>query len=133
MASININTEEYTREAPKAFTASPQQQAIFDFVEHGKGSAIVQAVAGAGKTTTLIQALKLMRGQVFFGAYNKKIVTDIQTKCMEHGMDLQRIRISTLHSAGFSAWNYHTQKSAKVNEFKIRDIIRSDLTFPAPY
>lgn len=133
MANLNLNTMDYHREAPRAFVPSPQQQAIFDFVEHGKGSAIVQAVAGAGKTTTLIHALERMRGQVFFGAYNKKIVTDIQGKLMERGVDLKRIRVSTLHSAGFSAWNYHTGKSAKVNEFKIADIIKSSLTFPAPY
>ncbi len=133
MANLGLNTADYHREAPKAFVASPQQQAIFDFVERGSGSAIVQAVAGAGKTTTLIHALEKMRGQVFFGAYNKKIVTEISAKLQERGVDLRRVRVSTLHSAGFSAWNYHANKSAKVNEYKISDIIKSDITFPMPY
>ena len=34
---------------------SEEQNAIFDFAEHGILNMIVQAVAGAGKTTTLIE------------------------------------------------------------------------------
>ena len=39
-----------------AFVPSVQQQAVFDFVTGGNGNAIVEAVAGAGKTTTIIEA-----------------------------------------------------------------------------
>ena len=43
---------------------SPQQQAVFDWVSNGRGSAFVEAVAGAGKTTTIIEACRRMRGSI---------------------------------------------------------------------
>ena len=55
------------------FTLSPQQQRVVDWAANGRGSAFVEAVAGAGKTTTLIELLKATRGSVAFAAYNKKI------------------------------------------------------------
>src|ERR1035437_4180052 len=39
------------------FQPSPHQQAIFDFIEHDYGNGFICAVAGSGKTTTLVQAL----------------------------------------------------------------------------
>lgn len=44
--------------SPRKFVPSPQQQAVFDWVESGRGNAFIEAVAGAGKTTTLIEACK---------------------------------------------------------------------------
>ena len=34
--------------------ATEAQLKIYDFVKHGKGNGIIDAVAGAGKTTTLM-------------------------------------------------------------------------------
>jgi len=63
-----------------SFQPSPQQADFFNWIKTGKGSCILEAVAGAGKTTTLIEALKLMQGRIFFGAYNKKIAEEIQAR-----------------------------------------------------
>lgn len=56
---------------------SPQQENVFDFIKNGRGSAIVEAVAGSGKTTTLVEAVTRMTGSVAFCAYNKAIATEI--------------------------------------------------------
>ena len=136
MALISFNTNNYERIAPKAergFTPSLQQQAIFDWVENGCGSAIVEAVAGSGKTTTLIHALEKMQGNVFFGAFNKKIVMDITSKLMARGVDTKRVRISTLHAAGLSTWNFHSGRKAIVNQYKVNDIIKEAEGFPLAY
>ena len=51
----------------QTFAPSPQQQAVFDFITKGRGNATVIAVAGAGKTTTLLHGAKLaMQGLNFF-------------------------------------------------------------------
>ena len=40
------------------FIPSKYQSAIFDYVEHGNGNLVVEACAGSGKSTTLIQIIK---------------------------------------------------------------------------
>jgi hypothetical protein len=39
---------------------SSYQMAIFDFVRDGSGDGLINAVAGAGKTWTLLQAARLL-------------------------------------------------------------------------
>ena len=83
-----------------AFTPSPQQQAFFDWIVKGHGSTLIEAVAGAGKTTTLVHGVKLMQGNVFIAAYNRKIADEIKQRV--EGMP--NVRAGTFHSAGFTAW-----------------------------
>lgn len=96
---------------------SPQQQAVFDFVTGGRGSARVEAVAGAGKTTTLVHATSLMAGSVAFLAYNKKIADEIALRCQGN----PKVRAGTFHSFGFSAWRKVAPK-VKVDDKKMDDI-----------
>lgn len=103
-----------------AFTPSPQQAAFFDWIDAGQGSCVLEAVAGAGKTTTLIKALERMLGTIFFGAYNKKIADEIQARAPKKlGLD-----ISTMHSAGFKFLRRAFPKVV-VNGDKCRDIFRA--------
>jgi superfamily II DNA or RNA helicase len=45
------------------------QTAIFIWGETGKGSGIIEAVAGAGKTTVLIEILKYLKGKTTLCAF----------------------------------------------------------------
>jgi DNA helicase-2/ATP-dependent DNA helicase PcrA len=91
--------------ASTAFTPSPNQAAIFDWVQGGDGSAIIEAVAGSGKTTTLIQMLPLTIGDVAFMAFNKKIVEEIESKVAKlDSMVRERVQVMTVHSAGWGAY-----------------------------
>lgn len=84
-------------------TLSPQQQAVVDFVREGQGSAFVQARAGTGKTSTMIEALQQTQGYVSFAAYNNKIAKEIGQKVA--GLNLgNRVRVGTFHSFGLSCW-----------------------------
>jgi ATP-dependent DNA helicase UvrD/PcrA len=87
----------------RAFAPSPQQQAVIDWANSGTGSAFVEAVAGAGKTTTLLALLSATRGSVAFAAYNTKIADEIKAKAAKLNLG-NRVRIGTFHSFGFSAW-----------------------------
>lgn len=87
------------------FAPSPQQQAIFDWVRDGRGNAIVEAVAGSGKTTTLVEALAgMVEGgrTVAFAAYNKRIADDIGAKVAARG--LVGVYTGTFHSFGLRIW-----------------------------
>jgi len=84
-----------------SFKPSPQQSAIFSWIESQNGNAFVQAVAGAGKTTTLIEGAKRATGTIAFLAFNKKIVDEIGAKLVNIGSDA---KAGTFHSFGFQAW-----------------------------
>jgi superfamily I DNA/RNA helicase len=93
--------------APQATPAtkhqpSPQQAAVYDWTSNGAGSAVIEAVAGAGKTTTLINLLDRTTGTVAFMAYNKKIAEEIAVKAAPLNLG-NRVRIGTVHSFGFAA------------------------------
>jgi DNA helicase-2/ATP-dependent DNA helicase PcrA len=104
----------------KTFTPSPQQEVFFSWIQNESGSAVLRAVAGAGKTTTLIKALEMMPGKIFFGAYNKKIADEISSKATAK----DGLEISTMHSAGFKFLR-KAFKNTKVNGDKCRDIFRN--------
>lgn len=91
-----------------AHAPSPQQQRVLDWVSVGRGSARVEAVAGAGKTTTLVQAVARTTGSVAVCAYNKKIAKEIEGKIAEAVPGAgNRVRVGTFHSHGFNAWRRH--------------------------
>lgn len=57
------------------------QKAVFDWIVNGRGDAVVQAVAGSGKTKTLVEAAKLIKShRAIFLAFNKHIATELQTQ-----------------------------------------------------
>lgn len=103
------------------FIPSPQQQDYFNWITSGQGSAILEAVAGAGKTTTLIEGLKLMYGDIFFGAYNKKIADEISRKTQDLGLIGATLNVATMHSAGFAIWR-RAARDVKVDENKCRTL-----------
>lgn len=83
------------------FVPSPQQNDFFKAVALGRDNLILEAVAGAGKTTTLVQACKLLSGKmVGFAAYNKKIAVEIGEKTKAQGL---RVDTGTFHSYGYRA------------------------------
>jgi len=108
----------------KIWNPSPQQAAVVDFVRNERGSAFVEAVAGAGKTTTLIHALEATTGSVGFAAYNKKIADEIKGKVGNRFGN--RVRVGTFHSFGINAWRY-VHKNVEVDERKKTDMVRETL------
>lgn len=103
---------------------SIQQQAIFKAVsELSFKSLLIIAVAGAGKTSTLVEALKLMQGRVAFAAFNRKIVNEIKEKVTR-----QNTFINTFHGHAGSAWRSVAPK-ARLDEQKQRQI-NADLNVP---
>ncbi len=102
--------------APKQ--PSPYQAAIYEWIEHGTGSAVVAAVAGSGKTTTLVHAAALARGRRIFVAFNRSIVEELSRRLPAD------VTVSTLHSAGYRAIRQANPRTRyKVDQYKYRDII----------
>lgn len=98
--------------AERPFVASPQQQAYFDWIDSG-GNAFVEAVAGAGKTTTLLHGSELMKSKinyqwhsVAYCAFNRKIAKEVQGKldALKAKGLCGYVRAGTFHSFGYAAW-----------------------------
>ena len=63
----------------KELKPSKYQQAIFDWIKDPDGTdCVVEAVAGSGKTSTIVEALKYTSGKVAFVAFNKRIAEELQ-------------------------------------------------------
>jgi superfamily I DNA/RNA helicase len=79
------------------FKPSQYQQAIYDFAAKGTGNLIVQAVAGSGKTTTILNAMNFIKGTCLFVAFNRSIADELGRRVPAH------VQASTLHSFGLKA------------------------------
>lgn len=100
-----------------AFTPDANQKRIFDFIKDGKGNAVVRAVAGSGKTTTIVEGVRYIPKDesVAMMAFNTDIVEEVRQKVPAH------IFVSTLHSAGWNA--IQKTRRTKLNTKKYREII----------
>lgn len=84
------------------FTPSAYQSAIFEWVERDTGNAFVDAAAGAGKSTTLVQAAALLprRTKALFCAFNRHIAKELSTKLKSVGSAME---CRTIHGLGRGA------------------------------
>ena len=93
-------------------TWSAYQNAIFAFVETGAGNAVVEAVAGSGKTTTIVEAMRRAGGDSVFLAFNKSIAGELCAR---------GVNAKTFHGLCFSPVQHFL--GGKLNADKLRDII----------
>jgi len=102
----------------KTFKPTPQQEAIFDFIVNGTGNAVIEAVAGAGKTTTIVQALKLLSNEleIAFVCFNVKIRKELARRAPAY------VFVSTLNSLGNGNVK-DVLKGARFNQYKLLDIV----------
>lgn len=94
------------------------QKKVFEFVQKGTGNGIINAVAGSGKTTTILNCPSVP-GETLFCAFNRDVRTEIQRKLK----DAQRtdVDVKTVHQLGYALLDIHDAKS--VNEKKTREMI----------
>lgn len=80
-------------------TWSPLQTAIFNLIEDPNGgNAIIEAVAGSGKTTTIVEGVKRARGTTIFLAFNKSIAEELKSR---------GVNARTFHSLTYGAVTQH--------------------------
>lgn len=100
-----------------SFNPSKYQQAIFNFIQNGQGNAVINAVAGSGKTTTIVEALKLIPSDqtIYFLAFNKAIVEELTKRVPNY------VNVMTLHSLGAKA--LYKARQSKLNDKKAFDVV----------
>lgn len=62
------------------FQPSKYQEAVRDFVINGRGHGFVQALAGSGKTSSLVWISQFIKGQKLYAAFNTAIVQEAKEK-----------------------------------------------------
>lgn len=105
------------------FNPSTYQSAIFKFIRTGNGCALVEAVAGSGKTTTIVEALKMIPAadKVLFLAFNKSIAAELKTRVPPH------VDAMTLNALGHRAWTKFAGRLCQLDSNKTRGIIDTAL------
>lgn len=88
------------RASGSLFPWSPYQKNIFRWVQTGSGNAIVNAVAGSGKSTVLKEAARIIGTSGLFCAFSKRIADDLKgpIKKLNPNFDVR-----TIHSLGYQA------------------------------
>lgn len=107
-----------------SFIPSKYQQDIFNFIQDGKGNAVINAVAGSGKTTTLIESLKLIEHSKskLFLAFNKSIKEEIEVKLRKNNLPVD---INTCHGFGYSMLLKNLEHSPAIDNLKYRKLLRA--------
>ena len=96
------------------------QQNVFNFVSNQKGNAAVSAVAGSGKTATIVECAKLLSESnpnmsILFLAFNKSIATELSEKLSVY----TNVNCSTLHAHGLKALRIFKPKIDKYATYNL--------------
>jgi superfamily I DNA/RNA helicase len=110
------------------FVPSTFQNNIFEFIQHGTGNAVISAVAGSGKTTTLIHALKLIPTDksILFLAFNKSISNELKERVPE----TDNIHVKTVHGFGYNTMRMNNEVEIDNHKYRklFRDVVDSYTT-----
>ena len=110
--------------------ASKYQQAVYDFVTGGEGNCVVEAVAGSGKTTTIVKALEFCPKinsrdpRVLFVAFNKHIAEELARRVPKY------VTAGTLNGVGWGICRKNSpgvKLDASKNDNILRTLFSTDL------
>lgn len=113
--------------------ASIRQKKVYDEWKNTDNNILIQAVAGSGKTTTLLHLMDITDGNILHLAFNKSIQLETEEKIK--GLSNKRIITKTMHALGYQSLQ-QIYKSIKVNEnkkYEIFKIIRKHFEFDFKY
>lgn len=105
-----------------SFKPTPEQERIFKFIKKRPENILIEAYAGAGKTTTIVEAVKLLPKDtnILFLAFNKHIQEELKSKLPDH------VRCYTSHGLGMSAIKRKYGDNIQFDEFKVDKIIKKE-------
>lgn len=122
MVNLPANSSKYT------VTFTPEQETIFNFVRQGEGHGIIDAVAGAGKTTTIMECARFAEdpSRVLFCAFNNSIAREIDKKFKERGMP--GVVVKTIHALGYQILRENSDYASRLElrENKYRTIFKTE-------
>jgi hypothetical protein len=101
-------------------TPTPEQQAIIDFAKGERRSLLINALAGAAKTSTLVMIANALPVQPILSlAFNKRIAEEMKKRLPGH------VDSRTLNAVGHRVWGSATGKRLVVDTRKTGDIAKA--------
>lgn len=102
-----------------SFTATEEQKKIFHFIKNRKENLVIQALAGCGKTTTVVRALEILPKETkkIYLAFNKHIQMELKGKLPDD------VFCYTFHGLGTNAIKNTYGDSIVFDEMKLDKII----------
>jgi superfamily I DNA/RNA helicase len=109
------------------FTPSKYQKDIFNFILKDTRNAVVSAVAGSGKTTTLLKALDLIPDDksVLFLAFNVSIRDELKRRIPEN----KNIDVKTVHGFGYTIMRNNYDCGVDEKSLKYRNLFWDIINF----
>lgn len=109
-----------------SFTPSKYQESFFEWVQHGVGNAVIEAKAGAAKTSTAVASMTLIpkKEKCLFIAFNKSIADEL-TKKLETESNCT---VKTTHSLGFLIVKKNLGFNIEVDEYKYRNYLKKNIS-----
>lgn len=110
-----------------AYEPTQAQKDIYSFIENGTGNGIIDAVAGAGKTTTLMGCVEHVPdiSDVLYCAFNVSIRKELQKRFHKAN---KPVKVFTIHSLGFQMLRA-TRDFKDVEDHKYNKIIKDPKFF----
>lgn len=104
-------------------THTDEQKKVYNFVQFDSNHGIIDAVAGSGKTTTIIESATYLdkSKKILFCAFNSSIQKEIATRFFKKG--LSGIQVKTIHSLGYDLLKTNSTTEYKVEAGKYDKII----------
>lgn len=99
-------------------TPSKYQSAIYSFIKEEKGNLLIEAVAGAGKTTTLVEIAGLTQKETLIVCFNKHTALSLQERIPMNA------KACTLNSLGYSIMRDNNLR-AKIDTWKTSNAFKS--------
>src|SRR3954471_9701683 len=104
-------------EPPKERVPTPEQHAILDAVRTTEDNLLVEALAGAAKTTTLEMIANTIRNKPIMAiAFNKRIAEEMSKRL--HAL----VKCQTLNAVGHRAWAQGLGRNITLNADKMYDL-----------
>lgn len=107
------------------FVYSEEQNAIFDYAQHGILNIMVQAVAGAGKTTTLVECANRMDKDksILMLAHNKSTRDTLKEKTSGKN----NVHVYTLHGLAWRMFTEHFNFEPEIDDDKYRHYVNKNI------
>jgi len=104
-----------------SLTPTPEQQAIIDAAKQTKANILVEALAGAAKTSTLEMIAKALPGiPIMAVAFNKRIAEEMQRRLPGH------VKCMTLNGVGHRAFSSALGKNVTLNTDKMYELLKEE-------
>lgn len=115
----------FSQKIIKIMQFSKEQEDIFQYAVHGPFNLIVQAVAGAGKTTTLVECVNRIGPdkRILLLAHNRSTRDTLKQKIG----DRKNVNIFTLHGLGWRLYTEHFEVAAEIVEDKYRTYLNKNI------